>query len=230
MTDLQETWYPAADLNIPLPPECYGYPAGTRDQNQPIAVVHHIAEGYFSTLTDPGFWLSRGSSVHFAVAKDGRVAQLVAIDNAAWGNGRVQHPTWPLLTPTNPNLYTVSIEHEGFTGDPWPIAQVDASIELTRWVCDVAGIDPSANTIIGHYRIDGVSRANCPGTGWPIDTILYQLQHAQGAIFTPAELATIRRTARHQARLILQEHRRNGTHLTTTQHVAYDATDGRDAG
>lgn len=178
-------WYPEAN-RIPLPETAY-WPRA----NEPIAVVHHIAEGYWSTLTDPGFWSSRGSSVHFAVSKAGEVAQLVPLSGAAWGNGLVQNPSWPLLTPENPNKYTVSIEHEGFTGQPWPAEQVAATIRLTAWILDGIGAVAGVDTVIGHYRIDSVDRRNCPGSGWPVTDILEQL----GAGLDDESAAAVRRIA-----------------------------------
>ena len=167
-------WYPDAKR---IPVSTFGYPQGTKGGNRPIAVVHHIAEGYWGTLTNPGFWESphKRGSVHFAVSFAGEVAQFVDTDDAAWGNGIVKNPTWPPALSGNPNEKTVSIEHEGFTGVTWPEAQYQASKRLTRWILETHGLDAGTDTIIGHYRIDGVNRANCPGSGWPVARMLAEL-------------------------------------------------------
>lgn len=158
----------------------FGYPASEKGGNRPAAVVHHIAEGSFETLCSRAFWQTRnggrGGSVHFAVAKDGRVAQLVDTADAAYGNGIVNLPTWPGVALGNPNEFTVSIEHEGFTGDPWPAAMREASLELTAWILETHGLEPGPDTVIGHYRIDAINRPNCPGSGWPIDYLLEGLR------------------------------------------------------
>ena len=94
------------------------------------AVVLHIAEttfqGAVSWLADP----KSNASAHFVVGKDGRIAQLVSIDDSAWANGLLftngvwltnfngqqvpASPTWSgIVEAVNPNWYTISIEHEG---------------------------------------------------------------------------------------------------------------------
>lgn len=171
------SWYPYNDVVVPLP--WFGYPAGEKGGNNILAVVHHIAEGGWSTLINRDFWASRnggsGGSVHFAVSKTGQVAQFVDIADSAYGNGIVANPTWKYATPGNPNEKTVSIEHEGFTGEPWPEAQYQASLKLTDWILGRALLRATPDTVIGHYRIDSVNRANCPGSGWPVARMLAEL-------------------------------------------------------
>ncbi len=53
------------------------------------AVVLHIAQGGYDAAVS---WLSNAqsnpnSSAHFVIAKDGRIAQLVSINDSAWANG-----------------------------------------------------------------------------------------------------------------------------------------------
>jgi hypothetical protein len=102
----------------------------------------------------------------------------VKVEDAAWGNGHMREPdlSIPWLrfcweNGINPNLKTISIEHEGFTGDPWPEAMYQASLALSVWLVDtyhfrhfLVALD---HRFIGHYRIDSVTRANDPGAGWP---------------------------------------------------------------
>lgn len=199
-------WYPKA-RRIPLPATAY-WPA----ENTPIAVVHHIAEGYWTTLTDPGFWIARGSSVHFAISRGGEVAQLVPLSGAAWGNGWVREPTWPLLEPgTNPNRYTISIEHEGFTGKPWTSLQIAASADLTIWLLGrILQQPPDHLHVIGHCEIDSITRANCPGTAWPQDEILES--RLPRAPFTPSQRQAVARIAAREAREALAQHRRTYNH------------------
>ena len=71
----------------------------------------------------------------------------------------------------NPNLKTISIEHEGFTGDPWPEAMYRSSLALTVWLIDNFHLRhflvAPHHGLIGHYHIDSVNKANDPGSGWP---------------------------------------------------------------
>lgn len=148
----------------------YGLPRGTSGRNgrKVIAIVDHIMSG---TLAGTDSWFQNPASqasAHFGVGKNGDIRQYVDINNVAWANGGVNKPSWPLLiTGVNPNYYTVSIEHEGQSGDVMPEAQYQATLALHRWLCDVFGIAPGPDTVIGHYRIDSVSRAGCPGSGFP---------------------------------------------------------------
>ena len=185
------SWYPAA-RRIPL--DFYGYPSGDKGGNQVMAVVHHIASGWWGTLIDPGFWQSRnggsGGSVHFAVSLTGEVVQFVDTADAAYGNGIVLNPSWPPASIGNPNEYTVSIEHEGLTGVPWPEAMYQASLKLTRWIMQTHDLALTPDTLIGHYRIDSVNRAQCPGAAWPAERYFAELEEPD---MTPEEARAIAR-------------------------------------
>jgi N-acetyl-anhydromuramyl-L-alanine amidase AmpD len=127
------------------------------------AVVLHIAQGSYEATYQT--FLNENVSAHFCVAKDGRIAQFVSIDDSAWANGDVNNPSWPDLIPNqNPNLYTISIEHEGFYTEPWTQPMYDANMKLLSWIRDQTGIHYAQHhSLIGHYEIDSVNRANCPG-------------------------------------------------------------------
>ena len=100
----------------------------------------------------------------------------MAEEDAAWGNGQVRRPTWPLLIEgVNPNLYTISIEHEGYTGEPWTEDMFQADLWLLRRIAQRWNIPFDRDHIIGHYRIDSVNRARCPGTGLPWDRLFAEL-------------------------------------------------------
>lgn len=163
----------------------FGYPDGTKGRNgfRPIAVVLHIAEG---TLAGCDAWFNSpnnpGSSTHYCIGKNGEIHQYVEEDDAAWGNGQVKKPDWPLLIEdVNPNLYTVSIEHEGHSGEPWSEPMLQADLWLIGQICERWGIPADKDHIIGHYRIDSVTRARCPGAGLPWDRLLAELARKQPA-------------------------------------------------
>ena len=149
---------------------------GSRNGYKPLAIVNHIMDG---TLVGTDSWFANPASKvssHFGVGKNGAIHQYVELQNAAWGNGSVNQPNWPLLIPgVNPNYYTVSIEHEGQSGDIMLEAQYLATLALHRWLIETLGIPVNRDTIIGHYRIDSVNRANCPGTGFPWDRLFNDL-------------------------------------------------------
>jgi N-acetyl-anhydromuramyl-L-alanine amidase AmpD len=108
----------------------------------------------------------------------------VRLRDSAWGNGIPDHPRWAVIAErgtTNPNHYTVSIEHAKHSADnsdPLTPAQLTASVALVRWLLDelprlelagdrlVAACAAGAlsDIVVGHCQIDSVNRAHCPGT------------------------------------------------------------------
>lgn len=163
----------------------YGLPRGTvgRAGHKILAIVDHIMDG---TLVGTDSWFQNpnaGASAHFGIGKNGEIHQYVDVNNVAWANGVVNKPSWPLLiTDVNPNYYTVSIEHEGNTGDQLTDAQYRASLALHRWLIATFGLGVNQNTIIGHCQIDGVNRVNCPGAGFPWSRLLTDLKGENGVI------------------------------------------------
>ncbi len=141
-----------------------------------IAIVNHIMSG---TLKGTDSWFANPASQvssHFGVGKKGDIHQYVNLENHAWANGAVNKPNWPLLMDgVNPNYYTVSIEHEGESGDVMPEEQYQATLALHRWLIEELGIPVTRDNIIGHYRIDSVNRVNCPGLGLPWDRLFSDL-------------------------------------------------------
>jgi N-acetyl-anhydromuramyl-L-alanine amidase AmpD len=151
------------------------------------AVVMHIAQGSYDAAVT---WLSDAqmnpnSSAHFVLAKDGRIAQLVSVNDSAWANGlgwqnnqwvnpsgHPVTPSWQDIVPgVNPNWYTISVEHEGVFTDQWTSEMYAANNRLLQWLATQFGsIDASPlfpfvphRNLIGHYEIDPVDRPNCPG-------------------------------------------------------------------
>ena len=157
----------------------YGYPPMTKGRNgqRVIAIVDHIMEGTLSG-TDTHF-RHVDASTHFGVGKNGVIWQWVDLGDAAWGNVDVKNPSWSLLPQgVSPNLVTVSIEHEGFTGQALTPAQKKASFQMQAWLCQELQIKPSPETVIGHYRINSVTRAQCPGAAYPWDELFAYLNEA----------------------------------------------------
>jgi N-acetylmuramoyl-L-alanine amidase len=143
---------------------------------RPEAVVLHIAEG---TLAGMDAWFNNpaaGVSVHFGVGKDGRVHQYVSVDDTAFGNGVVEQGNTARLirenAGINPNAWTCSIEHEGFTGETLTPEQWEASTRLTAWLFSAhllaggaTGVAVDRDHILRHADISPRTRSRCPG--WP---------------------------------------------------------------
>ncbi|MFN8524138.1 MAG: peptidoglycan recognition family protein [Chloroflexota bacterium] len=145
---------------------------------KPEAVVLHIAEGSMGSVDS---WFNQvhlppagPSSAHFCVGKDGTVHQYVNTGNTAFANGIVEPGfTASLINDNggiNPNRWTISIEHEGSSGDAVPEAQLQASTQLTAWLFQnrllnsgASGVAVDRNHVLKHGDISPISRKRCPG-------------------------------------------------------------------
>jgi N-acetyl-anhydromuramyl-L-alanine amidase AmpD len=171
---MSETWYPKA-IRRPITTLEYWSP-----RPRPlISICNHITDGLDSR--DYLQNVNNGSSVNFLVREEngvGVVYQFMPVEWAAWGNGiwsegNQYMPQWirnllPALRQNkdNINFYTVSIEHER----KWPFTTTlpesmkAATIDLQRWLAQTfPTIIVDRDHIIGHYQIDNIRKANCPG-------------------------------------------------------------------
>lgn len=122
-----------------------------------VGFCDHTASGFYTTLTSRSFWNNAGVSVHFAIARDGRIAQLINIFDTAFAQGRDSRGqpvgpnspgvTWPPfaeMARKNPNGYLISTEHEDYEmnphGQPRPIPNAEwtpeeyaADLKVKRW-------------------------------------------------------------------------------------------------
>lgn len=145
-----------------------------------IAIVNHITAGSYPGCLN---WLCNPkaqASAHYLVTKSGEIYQLVKDEDTAWHAGRAVKPAWRLYDGTNPNLVTIGIEHEGQPRDTMPDAQYQATLWLHRELVRRYGIPVDRDHIIGHCVIDTVSRANCPGPGFPWQRLFADLQTGSG--------------------------------------------------
>lgn len=147
----------------------------------PLLIVDHIADGYGGLWN----WFSQdrgdaGSSAHFWVSRIGTIEQYRPLSDTCWANGPVNRPDMsnPIIAYlvndgyVRMNSVTVAIEHEGRPADGLTEPQILASIRLHNWLSSVCGIPLDRTHVVGHYQIDGVNRANCPGPKFPWARIL----------------------------------------------------------
>jgi N-acetylmuramoyl-L-alanine amidase len=136
-----------------------------RAGHRPEAIVIHIMDG---TLVGTDSWFNDVNSkvsAHYGVGKAGAVHQYVKETDTAQHAGVIVRPTWRLLKPrTNPNFYTIGIEHEGFGLPPsaWPEPQLAASTSLVAEIAQRWSIPVDEDHIIPHRAIRA-SKPNCPG-------------------------------------------------------------------
>ena len=145
-----------------------------------IAIVDHITGGSFpgclSWMCNP----EAKASAQYLVTSAGEIYQLVREEDTAYHAGIVQRPSWSLYDGTNPNRYTIGIEHENLGGGALTEAQYQATLWLHRQLVQKYGISVDADHIIGHYRIDSVNRPNCPGPEFPWARLFSDLKGESG--------------------------------------------------
>lgn len=153
----------------------------------PTYVILHGTAGGASAQNIATYFANSGieASSHYVIGQDGTVCQCVLESDAAWGNGPIvgnADPWWSAAL--NPNLITISIEHVKPTtdnSDALTPAQQDASFKLvadicTRWHIPKRLADAQGG-ITGHFSMDPVNRARCPGN-YPWDALWAYLQGA----------------------------------------------------
>lgn len=101
-------------------------------------------------------------SAHYVVEEDGRVLQLVPEDRRAWHAGQ---SCWAGETDMNSASIGVEIVHPGHIDPrPYPAAQIDAAIALSRDICARRGIAPEC--VLAHSDI-APRRKMDPGEFFP---------------------------------------------------------------
>ena len=131
--------------------------------------VVHVMQGTLAG-TDAWFHEARAQvSAHFGVGRDGQVLQWVDVSTTAWAEMAY-------------NDRSISIEHEGYSGEVLTRRQLAASTDLLRWLAaQFPGVplqrtaDPNGRGVIGHGELGvlGGDHPDCPGT-----PILHQLNVA----------------------------------------------------
>lgn len=174
--------------------------SSSREGHVPFVIVNHISAGTMSSMdswfTSPA---NQVSSAHFGIARDGRVHQYVSIDRMAWANGlsqpQLQSATAPVVEEhgVNPNLYTVSIEHEGLDGgltEPQFVASVQLHHYIRSYIKEKWGRDFPLDPyhVIGHNQINPIQKPDCPGPHFPWDRIYRSLAETEQEDKTMDEL------------------------------------------
>jgi hypothetical protein len=170
MAGQSDGWYPGA-IKIAMP----GFWKGNKGRK---AIVNHVIVGSIQSCINT-FKGGQKSST-FGFAQNGDIYQFVSIWDSAWANGlswvdgrwmdpegAFVNPPWSGLEPgINPNLTTISFEHEGQSGDPWSPEMFASNNAVTAWCADQCGMHIAVHeTLIGHNEISPINRAHCPGSG-----------------------------------------------------------------
>lgn len=141
---------------------------GSVNVGKPTFIVCHIQAGF--TKGSLEYWNhDGGASSTVMIQRDGSILRVIPEQHGPWTNGDDNQPTAAgrrlVDLPGNSNLYTLSIEAEGLTGDAVEGVQLDAiEWQVREWMTRY-GI-PLAN-VIRHADINQVNKPNCPGAYYP---------------------------------------------------------------
>ena len=140
-----------------------------------IGIINHITAGLYPGCLNWMCNITASASAHYLVTKSGEIFQMVKEADTAWHAGIVLNPTWKLYDGTNPNRYTLGIEHECVSGGELTEAQYESTLELHKQLCEKYSIPIDRLHIIGHYETDSVNRKNDPGDKFPWQRLMNDL-------------------------------------------------------
>lgn len=155
-----------------------------RDGHLPVAIIDHVTVG--SAASAANWFANPASEVssNYQVNRDGGVWQYVADKDTAWANGRAESPDmaigWlasAIKDRINPNRLTISIEHEGQSGQALSDEQYKSTLQLHRYLCDAYNIPADRQHITGHYSIDSLNKRGCPGAAFPWARLIGDLRN-----------------------------------------------------
>lgn len=109
-------------------------------------VIHYTGANTLESTLD---WFRRPESqvsAHYVVGRDGRVVQMVKDEDVAWHAG-----TSVLGTRTNVNNFSLGIELVGTADSGFTATQMDALLELVRWLVVKYRVTPER--VVGHRDI-----------------------------------------------------------------------------
>jgi N-acetyl-anhydromuramyl-L-alanine amidase AmpD len=143
------------------------------DNNNCAWIVVHKTAGGESAQAVANFFAEdpQEASTHYIIGQDGAIVQCVLEKDGAAGNC-CQFPGHAAYLPANVNMnnWTISIEHvDPSTNNSTSLtaAQQAASFKLIRDICTRHNIPmrsgDASGGIIGHFDIDPVNKARCPG-------------------------------------------------------------------
>lgn len=168
----------------------------SRGVHKPLIIVNHITAGSFQSVINTFNNLANDVSSTFLNGRDGRIRQFVDLKNRPKTNGFIRNPSSPIVKqigPLNPNYYSISIENEGYAGNgidgDITEAQFYSLCWLHKWIQTEVirvfnvRIPLNSTQVIGHFQIDSVQKASCPGPKFPWGRLYTELAIADSMDF-----------------------------------------------
>ena len=137
-----------------------------RKGHKPLAIVIHIMDG---TLAGTDAWFNDPNShvsSNYGVGKSGEIHQYVNETDSAAAQGVVDRAKAKVVLDNpgiNPNLFCISIEHEGFSGQALTNKQKQSSVALIADIAKRNNIPLDKDHVIPHHSIR--FSKPCPGPG-----------------------------------------------------------------
>lgn len=130
-------------------------------------VLIHVSQS--DSLTSVENWFGTPgngckASANYAVGKDGAVTQFVSEADTSYAAGDWQ---W--------NISSISVEHVGWSGQPFTPVQLDKSAQLVARICRGYGIPLSS--ILPHSACPATTHKSCPGPTFNFNTYRQMVQH-----------------------------------------------------
>lgn len=156
----------------------------------PKIIVNHITgtNSFYSTH----LWFTKSynntNSAHFVIDRNGDIYQYVHMKYSAWANGikdgKLKYVTSNYIKNMgyNVNSQSISIEHVGTNGSLTE-SQFESSVWLHKYIRrhveETYGYTIPFNRthIVGHYEIDPINRAYCPGPQFPWNRLMDRLSN-----------------------------------------------------
>lgn len=135
-----------------------------RNGARPRAIFVHVQEG--TTKSSLSWAIGGGNNSWTVTAQlDGSILRCMPEEHGPWTNGAVRKPKATaqklLALGGNPNIWTLSIESEGYWNKPYTDAQIAAIYWQVRYWQDKYNIPD--DWVFEHADVDSVQRANCAG-------------------------------------------------------------------
>lgn len=164
-----------------------------RNNYLPNIIVCHINNTYSSAIKH--FYNEKAEvSSHYVIRSDGHIKQVISLDDSSWANGTSKNEDSDVyykfsssklinMVNDNANYFTFSIECESFDGsltDEQYKSLIKVMKEIIKYLKDkynyIFSID--REHIIGHNEINPIVRKKCPGSKFPFDRIIQELNNS----------------------------------------------------